>query len=146
MKEVPKYPNCFVCGDQNETGLKARFYFDGEKAFTEVTASAQFEGYMGIYHGGVISSLLDEVMIKSILARGKYVVTVELTVRYLAPVNVGDRIIFSGRLVKTRGRVNFTSGEACGDDGRVFATATAKYVEADDEMRRRLMKSAELDS
>ncbi len=143
MKEILRYSNCFVCGDQNRHGLKARFFFDGEKAVSEITATPEFEGYRGIYHGGVISSLLDEVMIKAILARGKYVVTVELTVRYQLPVNVGDKINLSGRVVKSKGRVTFTEGEARGTDGRVYATATAKYVEADSRMKNRLMQSAE---
>ena len=47
MKEVLKYANCFVCGDENHHGLKARFFYDGEKATTEVTASPEFEGYRG---------------------------------------------------------------------------------------------------
>ena len=75
MKEVAKYPHCFVCGDQNVHGLKAKFFFDGEKAFTEVTADGSFEGYRGIYHGGIIATLLDEVMIKAILAQPVTAVT-----------------------------------------------------------------------
>ena len=143
MKEILKYSNCFVCGDQNSHGLAARFYYDRGKAVTKVIASEDYEGYRGIYHGGVISSLLDEVMIKAILAEEKYAVTVELTVRYLAPVNVGDEITFTGKVIKTRGRVSFTEGEATGTDGRVFATSTGKYVEADPELKQRLMDSVE---
>ena len=141
MKEVLKYANCFVCGDENHHGLKAKFFYDGEKAITEVTASPDFEGYRGIYHGGVISSLLDEGMIKAILAREKYAVTVELTVRYLAPVKIGEKITFVGKVVRNKGRVTFTEGEATGAEGQVFATATAKYIEAGPEMKEQLMKS-----
>lgn len=141
MKEVLKYSNCFVCGDQNDHGLKAKFYYDGEKAITEVTAHGDFEGYRGIYHGGVISSLLDEVMIKAILAEEKYVVTVELTVRYFLPVRVGEKVRFTGKVTKRKGRVTFTEGEATGSDGQVFATATAKYVEAGEDLKGQLMKS-----
>lgn len=143
MKEILKYSNCFVCGDKNSHGLGAKFYYDGDEAVTQVTASSDFEGYRGIYHGGVMSSLLDEVMIKAILAEEKYAMTVELTVRYLAPVNVGDEMTFTGRVTKTRGRVSFTEGRAVGADGRVFATATGKYVEADPELRQRLIASVE---
>jgi len=141
MKEVLRYSNCFVCGDQNRHGLKAKFYYDGEKAVTEITAHEDFEGYRGIYHGGVISSLLDEVMIKAILAQEKYVVTVELTVRYFLPVRVGDKVLFSGRVTRQKGRVIFTEGEATGPDGQIFASATGKYVEAGDELRSELVKS-----
>ncbi len=141
MKEVLRYPNCFVCGDQNYHGLKARFYYDGQKAVCSITASEDFEGYRGIYHGGVISSLLDEVMIKAILAEEKFVVTVELNIRYLAPVRVGDKVDFAGKVSKRKGRVLFTEGQATGQDGLIFATATGKYVEADEELKGQLMKS-----
>ncbi len=141
MKEVLKYTNCFVCGDENNHGLQAKFFFDGDCATTEIVASDHFEGYRGIYHGGVISSLLDEVMIKAILAHEKYAVTVEMTIRYLAPVRVGERVKFTGRVVKTRGKVTFTEGAATGEDGQTFATATGKYVEADPGLKAELMKS-----
>lgn len=141
MKEVLKYSNCFVCGDHNHHGLKAKFYYDGEKAVTEITAREDFEGYRGIFHGGVISSLLDEVMIKAILAEEKYAVTVELTVRYFLPVRVGEKVRFVGKVTRQKGRVTFTEGEATGAEGQVFATATAKYVEAGADLKDQLMKS-----
>lgn len=141
MKEILKYSNCFICGDRNSHGLHARFYFDGEKATTEVEASSSFEGYRGIYHGGVISSLLDEVMIKAILAREIYAVTAELTIRFVTPVRVGDRIKLTGWVTGTKGKLYFAQGEATGQDGRVYATASAKYIRARDDFEQELMNS-----
>ena len=136
-----KYPNCFVCGDKNIYGINAKFYFDGEKAFTELLADEKFEGYKGIYHGGVISSLLDEVMIKAILASNKFAVTAEMTVKYKIPVKVGEKLKFIGIVIKEKGRLFFTEGSAVGEDGTVYATATGKYVLATDELKNQLMKS-----
>lgn len=141
MKEILKYSGCFVCGDKNKSGLKARFYYDGEKASATLVASEEFEGYRGLYHGGVLSSLLDEVMIKAILALDRYAVTAEITVRFVAPVKTGDRIILTGKVVRSRGRVFLTEGEARGEDETLFATATAKYIEADPELRKILVQS-----
>ncbi|HOP07358.1 MAG TPA: PaaI family thioesterase [candidate division Zixibacteria bacterium] len=141
MKEVLKYSRCFVCGDLNEFGLKARFFFDGEKAFTEIEADRMYEGYAGIYHGGVLSALLDEVMIKAILADEIYAVTAEMTVRFLAPVRTGDHLIITGRVVKRKGRMFFTEGEVRGSDDQVYATASGKYLEARPDLRQELEKS-----
>ncbi len=141
MKEIAKYSGCFVCGDHNEHGLQARFYYDGEKAVTEVVADEVFEGYRGIYHGGIMAALLDEVMIKAILAQNRFVVTVEMTIRYHRAVRTGDRIRFSGRLVGQKGRLYVTEGEALGDDDKPFATATGKYVEAREDFKAELEKS-----
>ena len=141
MKEIVKYSGCFVCGDQNPHGLQARFYYDGDRAVTEVVADETFEGYRGIYHGGILAALLDEVMIKAILAENRYVVTVEMTIRYHKAVRTGDRIRFSGRRIGNKGRLFLTEGEALGDDDKPFATATGKYVEAKEDFREELLKS-----
>ncbi len=143
MKEVLKYSRCFVCGDKNDSGLKARFYYDGKQAVSEVSALEQFEGYRGIYHGGILSTLLDEVMIKSILALDRYAVTAEITVRFLQPVQTGDMIRLVGRVTKSKGRVFLTEGTATGERGQVFAAANGKYVEASTDLRATLMDSVE---
>ncbi len=141
MKEIVKYSRCFVCGDQNQHGLKARFFFDGEQATTSVTADEVFEGYHGIYHGGIIATLLDEVMIKAILAGDVYAVTAEMTVRFHRPVSVGDKLNFVGRVTQSKGRMYFTEGEVVGDDGARYASATGKYIKAKPEMAARLVES-----
>ncbi|RKX28202.1 MAG: PaaI family thioesterase [Candidatus Zixiibacteriota bacterium] len=141
MKEISKYSNCFVCGDKNPQGLAARFYYDGQQAITEIVATEQFEGYRDIYHGGIISALLDEVMIKAILAIDRFAVTAEITVRFLKPVRINSKLIFVGKVVKSKGRVFLTEGEVRDKSNEIYATATGKYIEARTELRRELMKS-----
>jgi uncharacterized protein (TIGR00369 family) len=110
MQEIPRYSGCFVCGDQNPSGLKAKFFFDGERAVCTVTADRLFEGYKNILHGGIISTLLDEVMIKAILARDLCAVTAEMSVRFRKPVAVGQSLTFTGWITKERGRIIQTEG------------------------------------
>jgi uncharacterized protein (TIGR00369 family) len=143
MKEILKYSRCFVCGDQNPHGLKARFFEDDGGAVTELVADAAFEGYHGLYHGGVLASLLDEVMIKAVLARGVFAVTAEMTIRYKKPVPTGTRLKLVGKITATRGRVYTTSGEAIGRDGTLFATSAGTYLEAREDLKNRLVTSVE---
>ncbi len=143
MKEVLAYPGCFVCGGQNAHGLKARFLYDGERAVTEVTATAAFEGYKGIFHGGVVASLLDEVMIKAILARDRYAVTAEMTVRYRLPIRTGDKVRFVGKVISNKGRLFTTEGEAVGEDGTLYASASGTYLEAKLTLKETLLQSLE---
>jgi uncharacterized protein (TIGR00369 family) len=143
MREIVKYAHCFVCGDQNPGGLQVKFFWDGESARATVVAGEMFEGYKGIYHGGVISALLDEVMIKAILARDIFAVTAEMTVRYHLPVPTGQTLEFVGRITGSKGRVHFAEGEVTGPDGTRFASATGKYIEARPELKSTLMKSVE---
>lgn len=143
MKEIIKYPNCFVCGDKNQNGLQAKFYFDGQRAVSEVMALEKFEGYHGIYHGGIISTILDEIMIKAILAKNIYVVTAEMTVRYIKPVNTGDKLKFTGWVVKNKGRLYFAEGEVINQAGEICASASGKYIKAGPSLKDRLLESLE---
>lgn len=138
MKEVVRYKRCFVCGEENVCGLKAKFLWDGREVHTTVTASPNHEGYNGIYHGGIVASLLDEVMVKAILATGVLSVTAEMTVRFKKPVKIGETITYTGRIVESKGRLYTTESEAVDSEGEVVATATAKYLEARSELKAQL--------
>lgn len=138
MKEVVRYKRCFVCGEENACGLKAKFLWDGREVHTTVTASPNHEGYNGIYHGGIVASLLDEVMVKAILATGVLSVTAEMTVRFKKPVKIGETITYTGRIVESKGRLYTTESEAVDSEGEVVATATAKYLEARSDLKAQL--------
>ncbi len=141
MEEIAKYSGCFVCGADNECGLKARFYFDGDKAATEYAAERRFEGYHDIFHGGITAALMDEVMIKALLAQEIFVMTVELSVKYIKAIYIGQKITFEGRLEKGRGKLYITSGKAINDRGEVVAEATGKYLKVGREMNTKLKES-----
>lgn len=141
MQEIAKYSGCFVCGDKNLHGLQAKFHFDGEQALCTVTARGEFEGYKNIFHGGIISTLLDEVMIKAILARNEYVVTAEMTVKFKRPVTIGQELRFSGRITSSKGRLFFTDGRAVDAEGTVYAEAVGTYLRAKPDLAERLLDS-----
>lgn len=143
MKEVIKYPGCFVCGDHNDCGLKARFFYDGEQVCTEFVADERFEGYRGICHGGVTATVLDEVMVKAVLALNVYATTAEMTVRYHRPVRVGDRVACTGRVVQQKGRAYFAEAVARNADGELFASASGTYIQAREEFLDELRNSLE---
>lgn len=144
MEEVVRYKNCFVCGEQNINGLKAKFFVTDDGAVvSEIVADERFQGYKNILHGGIVSSMLDEVMIKSVLAKGIFAVTAEMTIKFKRPVFTGQRISFAGRLTEQRGRIFKAEGTAVNDDGVVVASATATFLEAKGELRSALTDSIE---
>ncbi len=134
MKEVPKYSHCFACGDKNKAGLQVKFYADENGTFAQFTPRAQFEGYKGITHGGIVATLLDEIMVKAILT-DEVAVTAEMTVRYKQPVRTGERLTLTAHVENHRGRFYTTVGEARRDDGVVVATATGKYLAVSPEFK-----------
>jgi len=141
MKEILRYPGCFVCGEKNQIGLKAQFIYENGEAVTEIIADERFEGYKGIYHGGIISTVLDEAMIKAILAENKYAVTAEITVRFHLPINVGDKLKVAGRVKEVKGRMFYTEAKAVRNGNEIVASASGKCVEAKPELLSRLRQS-----
>lgn len=144
MREVVKYKDCFVCGDRNRNGLKAKFHVreDGS-VISEYTADSRFQGYKNILHGGIISSMLDEVMIKAALAKGLFAVTAEITIKFKKPVMTGQKIQFIGTITEQNRRVIRTIGTATNDSGEEVATATAIYLEAKGDLKSILTESVE---
>ncbi|MBD3380944.1 MAG: hotdog fold thioesterase [candidate division Zixibacteria bacterium] len=141
MQEVTKYKYCFVCGDQNESGLKARFFVQTDGSVTsEYTVEQRFAGYDNIMHGGIAASLLDEVMIKAILKDDVLAVTAEMTVKFKAPVYVGQKMVLVGRVIESKGRLYRTEGVA-EVAGKVVAEATGTYIRARGELAEELSRS-----
>jgi len=98
---------CFVCGQENPSGLKAVFNCDKEllQSFCHLTIGDQFQGWPDIVHGGVIASLLDEACIYAGRALAETLVTAELSVRYRQPVSVGQEVTILGEVVERRRKV-----------------------------------------
>ncbi len=116
---------CFVCGRENQGGLRLEFSVDAdERAIrTEFTPSRTHQGYQGVAHGGVIAAVLDEAMTKLAFSLGLDAVTGRLTVRFKRPLMVGERITVTGRLIKESGRAIEAIASAVRDDGTVVAEA-----------------------
>jgi len=143
MQFIKRYSNCFVCGDKNKCGLKVDFFYDKGVAKAEYKASPDFEGYKEILHGGIISALLDEVMIKSVLAQDILAVTASIEVRFKQPIKTGERFLLEGKILKEKGKIITTEGKVLKEDKTVAALGFAKYVRADEKMRPLLEESLE---
>jgi uncharacterized protein (TIGR00369 family) len=92
---------CYVCGRENPIGLAVEFQINAEAR----SISAKFipkdahQGYEGIVHGGILSSLLDEAMAKLAFSLGIPAVTAEITVKFKSPASPGEELNVSGRLM-----------------------------------------------
>jgi uncharacterized protein (TIGR00369 family) len=138
MEAIPNYPNCFVCGDKNKKGLKVAFFYDDGKAKAEYTPTPEFEGYKNILHGGIISSLLDEVMIQSIVALRILTFTIQIEVTFKTPAKTGEKIFLEGRILEDKGKVILTEGKAFKQDGTIIALAKGKFFRPEGEKKKEL--------
>jgi uncharacterized protein (TIGR00369 family) len=120
---------CFACGRANPIGLKLQFRFEGEDYVTEFEVKPEHQGWTGIVHGGLLATVLDEVMARLLWEKRLNAITGRLTVRYHRPLSIGDRVQVRGRVTKQRPPVVETTAEAVKDDGTVAANAVAVSME-----------------
>ena len=121
---------CFVCGKSNPIGLKLDFAVEGDEYVTYFTPEKQHQGWVGIVHGGIVSTVLDEVMARYCHVLGHHAVTGEMTVRLKRPARIGHRLRFAARVdeAKQDSRVILCSARATDEDEAVIAEATGKIV------------------
>ena len=125
--------HCFVCGPSNPGGLQVRFRLersDGELVCrAEFTPGPAHVGYSDMLHGGILYSLLDDVMANWGFLQGLRAHTARCEVRYRDAVPMGVRLKLEGRLIRRRGRMMEMEGRAFRDDnGTLAATATARFM------------------
>ncbi len=130
MKELPHSRSCFVCGSRNALGLNLRFFTDGQVVEARFTPRVEHNGFVGILHGGITATVLDEVMVWACAVRAKrFCFSAEMTVRYLGPIEIGAHILARGEMLENkRHRIFVTKGELLNSSGTVLASATAKYM------------------
>jgi len=127
--------HCFGCGRLNLHGLQLSFFanVDGSGVWSPFTATDAFEGYDGVVHGGIICTILDEVMAWSLYREETWAVTGQLSTRFRKPVRVGEPTRAIGRIVNDRGRVIETRGEIRREsDDALLAEATATFFRVPD--------------
>jgi uncharacterized protein (TIGR00369 family) len=130
---------CFACGSRNEHGIQLDLHVDGDRCWTVVALAERFQGWDGIAHGGIICTVLDEVMAWSLAATDNWGLTARMAVDFKRPVRLGTPIRAEGWVVANRRRIVDTAARLVDDEtNEVLATATATYVAADAERKREL--------
>ena len=130
---------CFACGSLNEHGLHLDLHVEDDRCWTRLTLDDRFQGWDQIAHGGIVATILDEVMAWSLAAADNWGVTARLGVTYRKPVPIGRPIIAEGWITSNRRRVLATEARiADAATGEVLATADGTYVAADDQRKAQL--------
>lgn len=95
------------------------------------TVPKRFEGYPGTVHGGILASMLDEVVGRVAMTEdpNHFLVTARLELRYREPAPIGQELRLIGRLERSRGRTTIARGHVILPDGRVAAEAEATLVD-----------------
>jgi acyl-coenzyme A thioesterase PaaI-like protein len=134
MRKLPPTKSCFVCGRLNPLGLRLEFETDGQRVQTTFQFRPEHVGYSATIHGGLIATLLDEVMCWVCGVRlQRFGYSVELQVRFRRPARPGEPLTVTGELLANRrGRLFETRAELRDASGAVLATGQGKYMPVDD--------------
>jgi acyl-coenzyme A thioesterase PaaI-like protein len=134
----PNSQNCFVCGVANPIGLHLEFYTSNPGEVTaEITLPAQYQGYPGIVHGGIIAAMLDEVAGRTHMGEGaspRFMFTARLDVHYRKNVPTEQPLRLVGRAGESKGRKAMASSAIYGPDGTLLADADAVLVNVPERM------------
>ena len=137
LRRVPNLEGetCFGCGTANPIGLHMRFHTDGERLYSFVSTVETMAGWDRTVHGGILSTLLDEIMGWTVIhLLGKIGVTRSMTVDFLKPVPVGSQLTVIGavaerqseRMVLVRGEIRNEDDVLCVGSTGTFATMNAQ--------------------
>jgi len=120
---------CFVCGPGNPIGLDVRFRIEDDVCRAEFTPDSRHTGYRDVTHGGILFSLLDDVMANRLWLKGIKSFTARADIRYRAELPIGTAIRLEGRCNKRKGRLAQMQGTVIRQaDGAVIAEATGSFM------------------
>ena len=121
--------NCFVCGSTNPIGLKVKFSLVDGVCIASFTPQAQHAGYESVTHGGILFSLLDDVMANWVWLQGEKCFTAKADIRYRAELPIGQEVRLEGRCLKRKGRLAQMEGKIIRIDNQfVVAEASASFM------------------
>jgi acyl-coenzyme A thioesterase PaaI-like protein len=131
--------NCFACGTLNAHGLHLALHLEEARSWTDLILDSRFEGWQGIAHGGIVCTILDEVMAWALVAEDNWGVTARMQVDFRKPVPIGSAVHAEGWITRSRRRVIDTAARLVdAGTGAELATASATYVAADEAHKQEL--------
>ncbi len=122
---------CFVCDQENEGGLRQRFFMDDElgRVVAEFVPSADHSGAPNYAHGGVSMAILDDAMAWAIIAiKDRFGLTRKAEVEFFRPVLVGRAYEVEAWVESFEGRSLVARAELRSADGKLCVAAKASYT------------------
>ena len=107
IESIPKMEghSCFACGTANPIGLNLSFYRQGEYVCSDITLEKNYEGWENMAHGGIVSTLLDEVTSWTVIYfRRIFFVTRRMKIKYIRPVPLHRLLTVKGKMIEGKNR------------------------------------------
>lgn len=132
--------NCFGCSPINPSGLQMKFFADRDTVFSRLTIPDHLCGWSRIAHGGVITTILDEIMSWTALHFLKRItMTKSMEIEFIKPVYIRRQLKAEGKVLQVTGKHDAVmEGILSEDDGAVCARSTAKFSVFSPKVARRM--------
>ena len=120
---------CFVCGMENDFGLKASFFeLENDQLIATFKPCKFHQGYPGRLHGGIASTILDEAMGRAILIKDDNIwgVTIELNVKFKKPIPLNSTVKVVCNLINENSRMFEGEGNIVLENVNIAVTAHGK--------------------
>lgn len=119
---------CFGCSPDHPQGLRLRFAKDDGAIVTRFTPGDLHQGPPGIMHGGLVSTLADEVAAWACIGLlGKFGFTATMSLRLGKPVRVGAPVLARAVVTKDMRRL-VDVGVTIEQDGAPALTGDLRFV------------------
>ena len=115
---------CFVCGPGNDNGLHLVFRLEDGVCRSEFTPGEMHCGFDGVTHGGIIFSVLDDVMGNWIYLSGMRAYTAKCDIRYRGNLPTGTPVAVEGHCLKAKGRLLVMQGKMIRTDTNELVAQT----------------------
>ncbi|MCP4749281.1 MAG: PaaI family thioesterase [Proteobacteria bacterium] len=141
-EEYQQLPNifgnrCFGCSPDNPAGLQMTFKANKESVVSILTVPEHLCGWSKVIHGGVVTTILDEVMSWTAIHLLKsLVMTKTITIDFLKPAYIDGKIKAEGRVLEVKSRheavmegfIYDAKGKVCAKSIASFATFSPKVA------------------
>ena len=132
--------NCFACGPANPAGLKMKFFANRDSVVSWLTVPDHLRGWNTLVHGGVTSTILDEIMSWAAIHLLKTIIlTKSMRVEFRKPVFIGQPLRAVGRVVEIKNeREAVMEGVLYGPEDEVCAEARGNFALLKPKVARKL--------
>ncbi|MCK6552026.1 PaaI family thioesterase [Myxococcota bacterium] len=119
---------CFGCGPNHPQGLRMRFVREGDEVVTRFVPRDGWEGPPGIFHGGLQTTLADELAAWTLIGlRGRMGFTAAIDVRLLRPARIDRELVGRGKILSEKNNVAVVS-TLFAQDGKTTLRGRVTYV------------------
>jgi acyl-coenzyme A thioesterase PaaI-like protein len=122
---------CFVCGRDNPRGLriKVKYFPDELAAETRLALPREYQGWADVIHGGILSTLLDEMMAHAVWRFAGPGVTLSMEVRFHHPLKPDEAVRVKGVLAHGNSSRRTAQAEIIREsDNQRIATAKSRFL------------------